>query len=122
MYDKGLAERLTELVGDMFEMEVTYMFGGFGYLMNGNICVAIWNDLLVIRVGVDAANAIMNEPHVRPFDLTGRPMKGWMMVKHDGIAEDTDLQRYVDLAVFFTGSLAPKVKTKRSRTSRKSKD
>jgi hypothetical protein len=41
MYDKGLAERLTERVGDMFEMEVTYMFGGFGYLMNGNICVAI---------------------------------------------------------------------------------
>ena len=55
MYDKGLAERLTERVGDMFEMEVTYMFGGFGYLMNGNICVAIWNDMLVIRVGVDAA-------------------------------------------------------------------
>ena len=100
MYDKGLAERLTELVGDMFEMEVTYMFGGFGYLMNGNICVAIWNDMLVIRVGADAANAIANEPHVRPFDLTGRLMKGWMMITHDGIAEDRDLQRYVDLAVF----------------------
>ena len=57
MYDKGLAERLTERVGDMFEMEATYMFGGFGYLMNGNICVAIWNDMLVIRVGADAANA-----------------------------------------------------------------
>ena len=55
MYDKGLAERLTERVGDMFEMEVTYMFGGFGYLMNSNICVAIWNDMLVIRVGVEAA-------------------------------------------------------------------
>ena len=102
MYDKGLAERLTERVGDMFEMEVTYTFGGFGYLMNGNICVAIWNDMLVIRVGVDAANALMNEPHIRPFDLTGRPMKGWMMVTHDGIAEDTDLRRYVDLAVFFS--------------------
>jgi hypothetical protein len=40
-------------------------------------------------------------------------MKGWMMVTHDGIAEDEDLQRYVDLAVFFTGSLPPKVKTKK---------
>ena len=48
MYDKGVAERLTELVGDMFEMEVTYMFGGFGYLMNtGSI-------------------------RIRCFDLTGR--------------------------------------------------
>ena len=119
MYDKGLAERLTERVGDMFEMEVTYMFGGFGYLMNGNICVAIWNDMLVIRVGVDAANALMNKPHIRPFDLTGRPMKGWMMVTHDGIAEDTDLRRYVDLAVFFTGSLPPKAKTKKPRKPRK---
>lgn len=112
MYDKGLAERLTELVGDMFEMEVTYMFGGFGYLMNGNICVAIWNDMLVIRVGVDAANALMKEPHVRPFDLTGRPMKGWMMVTHDGIAEDADLQRYVDLAVFLPAVYHPRQKPK----------
>ena len=53
--------------------------------------------------------------------LTGRPMKGWMMVKHDGIAEDADLQRYVDLAVFFTGSLPPKAKTKKPRRSRKAK-
>ena len=113
MYDKGLAERLTALVGDMFEMEITYMFGGFGYLMNGNICVAIWNDMLVIRVGVDAANALKNDSHIRPFDLTGRPMKGWMMVTHDGISEDKDLQRYVDLAVFFTGGLPPKVKAKK---------
>lgn len=127
MYDKGLAERLTALVGDMFEMEITYMFGGFGYLMNGNICVAIWNDMLVIQVGVDAANALKNAPHIRPFDLTGRPMKGWMMVTHDGISEDKDLQRYVDLAVFFTGGLPPKVKAKkphkpRSRKNNKDRD
>ena len=115
MYDKGLAERLIELIGDMFEMEVTYMFGGFGYLMSGNICVAIWNDMLVIRVGNDAANALMNKPNVCLFELTGRPMKGWMMVTHDGIAEDKDLQRYVELTVFFTGSLPPKVKTKKPR-------
>jgi hypothetical protein len=42
-----------------------------------------------------------------------------MMVKHDGIAEDTDLRRYVDLAVFFTSSLPPKAKTKKPRKPRK---
>ena len=71
--------------------------------------------MFVIRVGVEAANALMHEPHVRPLDLTGRPMKGWMMITHDGIAKDEELQRYVDLAVFFTGSLPPKVKTKNPR-------
>ena len=50
MYDAGLAERLHDLVGGMFEMELATMFGGFGFLMNSHMCVFIWGDRLVIRI------------------------------------------------------------------------
>mgnify|MGYP001160216831 FL=1 len=47
MYDAGLAERLHDHIGGMFEMELTTMFGGYGFLMNGHMCVFIWGDRLL---------------------------------------------------------------------------
>ena len=44
MYDAGLAERLHDHIGGMFEVELTTMLGGYGFLMNGHICVFIWGD------------------------------------------------------------------------------
>ena len=48
-------------------------------------------DDLIMRIAADAAEAALEEPGVQPFDLTGRPMKGWLMVAADGHAEDDDL-------------------------------
>ena len=110
MFDPGLAERLRDMMGGMLEMESSHMFGGFGYLMNGHMCVFIWNDHLVIRIGPEAAEDIKNEPYVGPMDFTGRPMRGWAVVHPDGITEDVQLQRYVDLAIFFCAGLPPKEK------------
>lgn len=108
MYDPGLAARLDDIMAGMLEMETTRMFGGYGFLMNGHMCVGIWNDRLVIRIGVEGWGAISGEPHVRPMDLTGRVMKGWAMIEPDGVAEDADLQRYVDMAIMFCAALPPK--------------
>ena len=55
MYDARLAEGQHDLVGGMFEMELAKMFGGYGFLMNGHMCVFIWGDRLMIRIGEDAA-------------------------------------------------------------------
>ncbi|MGB2263108.1 MAG: TfoX/Sxy family protein [Candidatus Puniceispirillaceae bacterium] len=119
MYDAGLAERLHDLVGGMFEMELATMFGGYGFLMNGHMCVFIWGDRLVIRIGEAAANAIANQPHVGPMDLTGRRMRGWATITHEGVAEDAALQRYVDMAILFCATLPPKEAKPKARGSRK---
>ena len=108
MYDPGLAARLDEMVMGIIEMESTHMFGGYGFLWNGHMCVGVWNDVLVIRIGTDGWDAISEEPHVRPMDLTGRVMRGWAMIAPEGVAEDADLQRYVDMAILFCAALPPK--------------
>ena len=118
MYDAGLAESLHHLVGGMFEMELVTMFGGYGFLMNGHICVFIWGDRLKIRIGEAAANAIANQPQVGPMDLTGRRMRGWAAITHEGVADDAVLQRYVDMAILLCATLPAneaKPKAKRSR-------
>ncbi len=46
MYDAGLAARLNDIMLGMLEIDVTHMFGGYGFLMNGNMCAGIWNTSL----------------------------------------------------------------------------
>jgi hypothetical protein len=63
---------------------------------------------LIVRVAADTAEAALDEPGVRPFDLTGRPMQGWLLVDADGHAEDEDLRRWVDRGLAHASSLPPK--------------
>jgi hypothetical protein len=107
-YDPGLAERLEEIVADRAGFERMAMFGGIGWLMYGNMCVGIWRDWLIARVGVEAAGALLRESHVKPMDITGKPMKGWVMVGPDGLSSDGDLLRYTEAAVAFVATLPQK--------------
>jgi hypothetical protein len=61
-----------------------------------------------VRVAADQVEAALAEPGARPFDLTGRPMKGWLLVDPDGQAEDEDLRRWVDRGLARGSSLPPK--------------
>ena len=63
---------------------------------------------LIVRLAADTAESVQGEPGARPFDLTGRPMKGWLMVAADVLAEDDDLRRWVDRGVAYAASLPPK--------------
>jgi hypothetical protein len=62
---------------------------------------------LIVRLAADAAESVEGEPGVRPFDLTGRTMKGWLLVAAEGHAEDDDLGRWVDRGAY-AASLPPK--------------
>ncbi|RSM87939.1 RNA methyltransferase [Kibdelosporangium aridum] len=104
-YDEGLATRLRDLLPALTEKR---MFGGLAFLLNGNMTVGILGEALIVRLDVDEAADALTEPGARPFDFTGRPMKGWLMVDPEGHAEDDDLCRWVDRAIDFVGSLPPK--------------
>ena len=113
-FDPGLAERLEDIVAMRFAhmdgLSETRMFGGFGYMLNGNMCIGIHKDTLIIRVGVDTAAEIIGEPGVRPMDLTGKVMKGWATLEPEAIAEDSDIERFCSLAIEFVTTLPVKVK------------
>ena len=87
--------------------------------MNGHVCVFISDDRLVIRIGEAEANAIVTQPCVGLMDFTGRRMRGWTAITYVGVAEDLDLQRSVDMAILFCGTLPPKEAKTRAKGSRK---
>jgi TfoX N-terminal domain len=107
-YDEGLATRVREVLGEQPELVEKKMFGGLAFLLHGNMACGVRGEDLIVRVAAEAADAALGEPGTRPFDLTGRPMKGWLLVDADGHAEDDDLRRWVDRGLACANSLPPK--------------
>jgi TfoX/Sxy family transcriptional regulator of competence genes len=107
-YNERLAARVRDMIGEQPGLAEKQMFGGLAFLLHGNMACGVRGDDLIVRVAADAADAALGEPGVRPFDLTGRPMKGWLLVDADGHAEDDDLCRWVDRGLAHASSLPPK--------------
>jgi TfoX/Sxy family transcriptional regulator of competence genes len=107
-FDEGLAHRVEELIADYDGFEAKKMFGGMGYLLYGNMACGLLNENLIVRVGKDAHDEAMGQPHTRPFDITGRTMKGWVMVTVEGYEDDADLKDWVSKGVNFSLTLPPK--------------
>jgi hypothetical protein len=84
------------------------MFGGIAFLLNGNMCCGVHGDDLIVRLSPEQAADALREPHARVFDLTGRPMKGWLLIAADGIATDGDLSSWVERSAAFARSLPAK--------------
>lgn len=84
------------------------MFGGTGFILNGNMAVGVLGDELMVRVPPDQYMTLQAEPHVRIFDMTGRAMRGWLVVEPAGFKTDADLERWVALGVTVAESLPPK--------------
>ncbi len=107
-YSEDLAERIRDILaldGDVVEKK---MFGGVCYMTGGNMGVGIVKDELMVRVGPDEHEDALAEPHVRPMDFAGRPMKGMVYVAVPGIAADADLRRWVERGMTFARSLPRK--------------
>ena len=77
-------------------------------MLNGNMCVGVYKEWLVTRVGTETASIILTEPYVKPMDITGKTMKGWAMVSPKGIRGDKALERHINLAIDFVKTLPHK--------------
>lgn len=109
-YDKGLAQRILEVLEDESELEEKKMFGGVCFLINGNMACGVYKDYLIVRVGLDGYQEALSKPHVKEFDITGRSLKGWVMVSEEGYAEDEALSEWVSRGVDFARLLPKKNK------------
>jgi hypothetical protein len=107
-FSETLAERIRQQVARRKNIEEKKMFGGVGFLLNGNMLVGVWKDSLIVRLGPEEGDAALKEPHVKVFDITGRPMKGWVLVAPEGVADDQKLSGWILRAVKFVGRLPEK--------------
>jgi TfoX/Sxy family transcriptional regulator of competence genes len=108
-FDEHLAARIRASLDARADVDERNMFGGIAFLLAGNMCCGVYRDDLIVRLDPDEATSLMeSESGARAMDITGRPMRGWLMVAPEATAEDEDLERWVRRAEAFAGSLPPK--------------
>lgn len=107
-YNEGLAHDIRARIGDHPGLSEREMFGGIAFMVNGNMAVGVGGDDLMVRVGKDNHEAALAQPGARDFDMSGRPMRGWILVSKAGMATDPDLERWIQQGVTFAESLPAK--------------
>ncbi len=120
-YDESLAARIRKKFTRRQGAAEKEMFGGIGFLLHGNVCVGVWKRQLIVRVGGDEGHLALLEPHVHPFDITGKAMKGWLLIDPAGVADDRGLNGWIDRAIEFVATLPAKKKQKKTTTKQKKK-
>jgi len=106
-YDDEFAVRIRTLLDGAPGLKELSMFGGIGWTVNGNLAVGTLGQVLICRVGPEA-QALLDEPGVDVFDVTGRAMKGWLTVAIEELDADDALQEWIDRGVRFASSLPAK--------------
>jgi hypothetical protein len=113
-YDQGLAQRIREAMADELGLSEREMFGGIGFMLNGNMACGVIGEDLMVRVGADRYQEALDQPGVRLFDMTGRPMKGWVVVDGGVAAEDDAFGNWVAWGVETARGLPAKAKVKKA--------
>jgi TfoX/Sxy family transcriptional regulator of competence genes len=106
--NNALADQVRNWIGNRKGFVEKRMFGGLGFMLNGNMCACIWKEFLIARIGAESYAEALTEPGVKEFDVTGRPMKGWVMIDADVLETRSRLDAWLDKATEFVKTLPKK--------------
>jgi TfoX/Sxy family transcriptional regulator of competence genes len=108
-YDEDLAQRIRELIVHEPALTEQKMFGGMAFLIGGNMAVGVSGQGgLLLRVDPDETEALVAEPHAGPFEMRGRPMRGWLRVDAEGVQTRSELEPWVERGLSYARSLPAK--------------
>ncbi len=107
-YSEDLATRIRRALAPRADVMERKMFGGLAFMLGGNMCCGVVGDRLMLRLGNEGAATALAEPHTRPMDFTGKPLKSMVYVEAEGIASPEELHRWVNRGADFAASLPAK--------------
>lgn len=107
-FDEQLAARLRKQLGRRKGVSEKKMFGGIAFLVSGNMCVGVHGRDMIVRLEPAETERALAQPHTRRFDLTGRPMRGWILVQPEGLTGEAALGTWLRTALKYAESLPPK--------------
>jgi len=118
-FDEDLAARVRTALMDVPDVREQQMFGGLAFLVGGHMACGIVGEELMVRLGDEGADAALDQPHVRPMDFTGRPMRTMVFVRPAGFGSKPALRKWVARGLAHVQTLPPKAKRQplRSRST-----
>ena len=97
-YNEKTAERVRQALAGTKKLVEKKMFGGIAFMINNKMCVGVDKYDLMIRCLPAMNDELLSKKGVRPFDLTGKPMKGWLLVSPEGTKSKKDFDWWIELA------------------------
>lgn len=107
-FNEKLAGRVRASLGQFDKTSEKKMFGGNAFLVGGNISVGVHGDELIVRIDPKETERALKQPGVRIFDLSGRPMKGWLLVEESALMDKKSRSKWVDRGVAYAMTLPAK--------------
>ena len=104
-YDPTLAGRIESILAYEEGITSKKMFGGICFMLHGNMLCGVVKDRLVLRVGPDLYESFLEEEQIRPFDFTGKPLRGFVYVLPKGVQTDQELQQWISRVLAFVKTL-----------------
>lgn len=112
-YDEELGKRIKSVLEETTAFEEVKLFGGVGYMIRRNMACGVHKDMLVVRLEKEHYDRDIQLPITQPFDITGREMRGWMLVSPQGVEKEADLRHWVQTGVEFALTLPAKERHRR---------
>lgn len=113
-YDEQLAARVRSSFGKArVRFYEKRMMGGLCLLVDGKMCVGVERNRLMARIDPDIYDRALKRKGCVPMDFTGRPMRGFVFVNHEGLASDAELESWLNLAREFN----PKAKSSQAKSA-----
>ena len=85
------------------------MFGTTAWFLEANrqMFASVWGDGVCVRVGAEEANNLVERGEASRFDpLGGRPMREYVVVEAEELAEDNELNAWLERGEAFAATLA----------------
>ncbi|QQL45378.1 TfoX/Sxy family protein [Sulfuriroseicoccus oceanibius] len=106
-YDLQLADRVQYLLGDRPDLTVRKMFGGIAFQLGDHMACGVLGGELIVRCPKEGTEGLLEAPGTRPFDFTGKAIRGFVMVEVDSL-DDEALAAWVLRGMEYAESLPPK--------------
>ena len=120
MASDELADRIRQLIGHRAGVTEMRMFGGHGFMLNGNMVAgAMSTGMLLLRVGPDLHAEAKTRSGASPMVHGGREMTGFIEVDGDAVEDEDALVEWLAFAEGFVKTLPPKEAKPKPVRSRK---
>jgi TfoX/Sxy family transcriptional regulator of competence genes len=107
-YDTALAERVRAMLQPYQGVAEKKMFGGLTFMINNHMCCGVEKTRLMVRVGPEKYEEVLQDADAVPMDFTGRALRGFIYVEPEGIASQESLRHWLALGIAYVQQLPPK--------------
>lgn len=107
-YNERLEDLLDHHLISNEDLHKKKKLGGVGYLINGNMCLGIYDDQLVARIGKELAQTLVDRPGIDPYLPGNDDFDDFVLIDESIYNHSKALSKFIDQSIKYTGQLPPK--------------